>query len=177
MNNLCYNVFTSVICGKVVLMPKYNQLSISDRFSIENGITKGYSFKKIAKDLGRNASSITREILKNRTHIEPMHHFSNDCVHAPQCSKTHLCGNETCPFPSKWCRKEDILGKCCTRCPDYHSIKCYELMNPPYVCNNCQMKDRCIKEKYFYAAKDAEQNANTRRSMSRRGVLMQMMNS
>lgn len=150
-------------------MSSYKQINILDRKDIEYGIAKGNPLKKIAKDLGKGTSTITNEILKNRTHFEAMHHFSNDCIHAQECNKGNLCGDSKCPFACKWCRKADTIGKCNTRCPDYSSIKCSFLLYPPYVCNNCQQKNYCTKDRYLYIAKEAEEASTNRRSNSRKG--------
>lgn len=145
------------------------KINYSDRLSIEAGISAGESFKFIASKIGKHPSSIANEVNNNRTHIPAMSQHSNDCVYSSTCSKTHLCGSTTCPFPCKWCRKTDIIGKCITMCKDYISSKCNFLLNPPYVCNLCQMKDRCTKDKFFYSAKDAHAASEKRKSLARSG--------
>ena len=148
------------------------KINYSDRLSIEAGISAGESFKFIASKIGKHPSSIANEVNNNRTHIPAMSQHSNDCVYSATCSKTHLCGSTTCPFPCKWCRKTDIIGKCITMCKDYISSKCNFLLNPPYVCNLCQMKDRCTKDKFFYSAKDAHAASEKRKSLARSGPRM-----
>lgn len=150
-------------------MVSYKQLTFSDRNTIESGISHNESFKSIAKKLNRGTSTITNEVRKNSTHIDAMHSFSNDCAFSGECHEMNLCGDMNCPFPCKWCRKRDKLGPCSTKCGKYNSIKCNFLLYPPYVCNNCQQKDRCIKEKYFYNARDAEDNFQKRKIQSHCG--------
>lgn len=135
---------------------KYKHLTKTERDFIEICIAKNEPIKQIAKKLRRGTSTVTNEILKNRFKIESLHHCGNDCTHSIECIKTNLCGDKNCPFPCKWCRKGSELGPCTSRCSEYHSNECTLLINPPYVCNICQQKDRCIKTKFFYNAKKAE---------------------
>ena len=47
----------------------YNHLTIDERCCIREYYIKGYSFRYIAMLIGRNASTISREIRRNRTHF------------------------------------------------------------------------------------------------------------
>lgn len=145
------------------------KIDFEERIKIETGIIKEESFKTIAKELGRSPSSISREVKNNRIFEPGTYHFSNNCLHAKDCMKIHLCGDLNCPFPCKTCRKKAIIGECCTRCADYVGMTCTLLDHSPYVCNSCQHKTECEKDKYFYIAKDAEKNSYRNRSESRRG--------
>lgn len=144
------------------------KIVFEERVKIEVGIIKEESFKSIAKDLGRSASSISREVKVNRIFEPESYHFNNNCLHAKDCIKIHLCGDMNCPFPCKTCRKRVIIGECCTRCDEYVGMTCTLIDTPPYVCNSCQHKGECEKDKYFYSAKDAENNSYKTRSESRR---------
>lgn len=48
-------------------MSNYNRITFKERVRIEAGIYAKESFSKIAKELGRSTSSITREVKQNRT--------------------------------------------------------------------------------------------------------------
>ncbi|WP_405383180.1 IS30 family transposase [Phascolarctobacterium sp.] len=150
-------------------MTAHKKIDKGERVVIENSIGRNESFKLIATKLGRTTSTITREVLKYRTFISGLHSFSNDCLYAFECSELHLCGDTNCPFPCKMCRKTKSLGKCHNKCSRYVSTKCTFLAHPPYVCNACQFKDRCNKEKYIYNAQEADNAANKVRSSSRIG--------
>ena len=45
------------------------QLTLSDRVAIEAGLCTGKTLKKIAEDIGRNPTTISREIKTNRSYI------------------------------------------------------------------------------------------------------------
>lgn len=142
---------------------RFKQLTKLDRDFIEYGLAKNEPIKRIAKELKRGTSTITNEILKNRTKISRMHYGGNECVYSEECSRTNICGDMSCPFPCKWCRKQHELGPCTSHCKEYHSNQCSLLIRPPYVCNSCQLKDRCIKEKFFYNSKDADSSSQKRK--------------
>ena len=46
-------------------MKSYNHFTLSERESIAEKIKEGKSYRQIAKELGRNVSSISREIKRN----------------------------------------------------------------------------------------------------------------
>ena len=52
-------------------MAKYCHLSYEDRKNIEYGLNENKSINQIAKELGRNHSTILREIDRNKKHSEP----------------------------------------------------------------------------------------------------------
>lgn len=45
------------------------QITLSDRIVIEAGICTGKSIKKISEDIGKNPSTVSREIRTNRSYI------------------------------------------------------------------------------------------------------------
>lgn len=150
-------------------MTERKKMTLEERSIIEFGILKEKSLKEISRDIGMNRSSVSREIFKNRTHIEGSYYFNNDCLHAKDCMKIHLCGNMDCPFPCKTCRKKCLIGGCGKYCSNYTPMTCALLVAPPYVCNNCQYKADCNKEHYLYIAREADKNAGKVRSESRKG--------
>ena len=145
------------------------KINFEERIKIETGIIREESFKNIGKDLGRSTGSISREVLKNRVFEPGSYHFNNNCLYAKGCLKNHLCGDMNCPFLCKTCRKRGIIGDCSTRCTEYVPMNCTLLVHPPYVCNSCPNKAECNTDKYFYKAKEAENNSQRTRSESRRG--------
>mgnify|MGYP000789022653 CR=1 FL=1 len=54
---------------------KGKHFTLSDRISIEAGIEKGWSFKKIADELGKSPSSVSREV---RRHLIFSPHYYDD---------------------------------------------------------------------------------------------------
>ena len=47
----------------------YTHLTIEKRYCLRKYYNKGYSYRKIAGLLGRNVSIISREINRNKTHM------------------------------------------------------------------------------------------------------------
>ena len=47
----------------------YNHLTIDERCCIREYYIKGYSFRNIAYLIGRNVSTVSREIRRNKTHF------------------------------------------------------------------------------------------------------------
>ena len=48
-------------------MSKYKQLKEQDRYTIERMLGQGYNISDIARTLGRNKSTISRELKRNRS--------------------------------------------------------------------------------------------------------------
>lgn len=47
----------------------YTHLTIEERCCLREYYLKGYSYRKIAELIGRNVSTVSREINRNRTHM------------------------------------------------------------------------------------------------------------
>ena len=67
------------------------QMDLTDRVAIEVGLCRGESFKKIAKRIGRHPSTVSHEVLENRTHIEATYYAGKDCRIVRKCITTGLC--------------------------------------------------------------------------------------
>lgn len=126
------------------------------------------SFKQIALAVGKNCTSISREI---RNHIVfkktgAYGRSYNSCRHRMGCSHTSLC--PSCSSPKKkYC---SFCEKCNSCCPDFVHESCPLLDKPPYVCNGCTKKNRCTLEKRFYNASSADQEYREILSQSRAGI-------
>jgi len=145
---------------------KQKHLTISDRIAIEAGIYAGHTFGEIAKKIGRNNATISREIRNNRTLVTGERPRGKDCSFASGCSVTGLCGDEDCTLKCSFCRKID----CRSLCPKYHSNHCKKLYKPPYVCNTCIMRRKCKADRAYYSAKHADAASARRLSESRKGI-------
>ena len=142
------------------------QIDLSDRVSIETGICKGDSFKKIAKLLKRHPSTIAHEVKENRTFIPGNYFAGKDCKFVRHCKEQHICGEDACDGRCYHCRAYD----CRKYCDRYISTACHKFETAPYVCNTCHQKKLCNKDKYIYSAKHAEAAVTRRRSESRQGI-------
>lgn len=144
------------------------QLDLTDRITIETGLCKGESFKKIAKRIGRHPSTVSHEVLENRTYIRNTYFAGKDCRLVRNCRKKGMCGADeyACHYFCKHCRGVD-----CTKiCDKYQSVACRKPERPPYVCNTCKERKLCIKDKYIYSAQYADAASSRRRSESRQGI-------
>ena len=142
-------------------------LNYSERLTIESGIMNAKSITDIARSISRDRSTVTREILRNREDKSSQYTFGNDCIHVLDCVLQHVCGDMRCNYLCRSCKKMNYPGFCHTKCKDYLAIECRELSKPPYVCNRCTSKDRCIKNKYFYSAIEAKKRSKHTRKGNR----------
>ena len=142
-----------------------SRLDLTDRLSIEVGLSKGEDFKTIADRIKRHPASISREVRANRTEVLPSYPFGCDCQRARTCAFKHLCGRNDCNMYCHSCSKG-----CFNYCESYRSIACKRHEKPPYVCNNCEERRTCIHKRYFYSSKRAHAFALRRRSESHQGI-------
>lgn len=125
-------------------------LTYEEREYIENGLSLGRNFTEIAKDINKNRTTISREILKHRFKKMPsgFNNTKNMCKHRSECKKFE------CTKDMK-CYEEDI---------------CYKVQGAPYVCNGCEEKMRCRKIKYYYYSKFANDEYSEKLKESRYGI-------
>ena len=130
-------------------------LSLDERFEIENSLCKGMSFKEIARNIGKNCTTISREI---RNHYIVKNTGSvgrrfNNCIFRRTCENR---------------------GKNCnlTNCTEFKEEKCNILNKPPYVCNGCKNKTQCTLTKHFYNAVYANDEYISTLSEVRSGVMI-----
>ena len=149
-------------------MSNYNRITFKERVRIEAGIYAKESFSKIAKELDRSTSSITREVKQNRTKVKMPYLCGKDCIYATSCAKQHVCGDEYCSRKCRLCIDFDCT-KVCDRVRDH---KCTKYQKPPFVCSTCSEKNKkkCIYDKYYYIAEKADSKAKATRSESREGI-------
>ena len=150
-------------------MRKYLHLSLDMCSNIEVMLAKKFSFNRIAQALGKDSTTISKEIRKNII-IEQKGGYGrsfNDCIKAVEntCAKKHICGR--CLNKSRNCKS---CGKCIPLCNEYTKRICPLLLKPPYVYNVCQDKNKCRLEKRFYRAKEADNRYRKTLSEARTGV-------
>lgn len=130
-------------------------LSLSERFDIENGLSTRKSFKEIARSIGKDCTTISREIrnhyvVKNTGGIGRQF---NNCIY-----------RSTCPNRGKNCNLNN--------CTEFKEQKCNLLNKPPYVCNGCKLKNQCTLTKHFYDAAYANNEYLSNLSEVRSGVMI-----
>ena len=150
---------------------RYNQLSLKERMEIEEGLGRGDSFRTIALLLGRNVSTISREVRQNRI-VRSYNPKKSACRDRNWCKRVEVC--DTCVRPGAHCVGCDVLD-CRDVCPAYaKQIACDVLVAAPWVCNACRRhRFGCNHSiRYVYNAQAAHKNASERRSISRQGIDM-----
>ena len=134
-------------------MAVYNKgthLSFSDRQIIEKGIINDSTKSAIAAILGKDKSTIGKEI---KTHLVRKHHCSYpvECALFSKCTyrKNHTCNSS---------------------CPKYKAFYCQRRDRSPGACNGCSKSSSCRYDKYYYYAQQAQQEYRDELTGSRIGV-------
>lgn len=130
----------------------YTHLSIDDRNIIEEELNQGSNFKEIAEILGKDPTTISKEVKRNFSTIKPstFNNSYNRCEFKRSCKLKNVCG-KSCSTLCKNC------SKCNELCYNFKKEKnCPKLNRPPYVCNGCLKRTNCRKEKSVYKSKEAD---------------------
>jgi len=145
-------------------------MTMDNRVAIEKGLDTKLSLRSIAIQLGKDPTTIAKEIKKHRTFQEHNHYNEpkNKCVHALSCKKKNICGLFA-PVCKRACR---FCNHCNSHCPDFtpRSYHCDKLDKAPFVCNGCERKAACRLDKAFYRATTAHRQYKTVLVESRAGI-------
>ena len=136
---------------------KGTHLSLEDRKKIQEGIENELTKVEIAKNIGKDPTTVSKEI-KNRRKLKPRNPFNNPIT----CTKFKDC------------------RICHGKCSEYEEIKCLRRDRKVGACNLCPKISKCRLDKYFYYAKQAHENYLYTLSDSREGVNLttkEMLNS
>ena len=129
---------------------KYKHLTLDDRYAIKNGLENGESFKAIARTIGRDCTTVSKEV-KGRRVFEQKGSYAgkfNDCAHRIGCTENTLCSGKACR--TKRCIDCKTV-RCVSLCSSYTKEVCKKRDTPPYVCNHCDQRTRCTLEKTIYS--------------------------
>lgn len=148
-------------------MKDKTHMTRDDRNTIKLGIESGKSFREIGDEIGKDPSTISREIKKHRIPERkgvPGRPF-NDCRKRFRCPVSGACDDS-------YCKKERCFGcsRICgeTRCGFYEKEECKKLKKPPYVCtSHCGERQRCTLEKMNYSPVTAHDDYRKNLSESR----------
>lgn len=149
---------------------KYKHLTLSERSSIEVALNQGLSFKLIAQNIGKDCTTISKEVRHNFKIVcsgaygRPF----NDCKNRFSCHATMLCSKATNICKKKYCKF--CNSTCSNFCESYENEICPKLNKAPYVCNACDSKSKCTLQKQFYSASFADNKYKTTLSESRSGI-------
>lgn len=146
-------------------MSKNLHLTLDERNVIEQELNKNTSFREIAKYIGKNPTTISKEIKKHRIRKEgqAVHIGFNHCAKRSNCHKRNLCS----PRCNKECKR---CADCNHVCSDFEEGICFRLKRAPFVCNGCSEKYTCRLTKYYYKALPAFNSYRGLLSESRQGI-------
>lgn len=145
-------------------------MTMDDRIVIEKGLDANQSLRSIAQQLGKDPTTIAKEIKKHRT-MRKHNDYSikpNKCALKRDCTKKHIC-QIYAPVCKQLCKN---CNHCNSHCPDFIpvSFHCNKLDKAPYVCNACNKSMRCRLDKAFYKATTAQKQYKTVLVESRTGI-------
>lgn len=128
---------------------KYNNshLTLQDRQIIQKGIESRSSKVAIAKTIGKDPSTIAKEIRKHRD-LKRRNAFNqrNICIYLKEC---HTCKKRCSRYKEKTCSKRDLSPGSCNKCPDI---------------------PKCHLDKFFYNANFAHEKYRFDLVASREGI-------
>lgn len=126
----------------------FSHFTLEERRIIFTGITKGATKTAIAQTIGKDKSSVGKEIKLHRT-------LTHKCNFPLECSAYRKC-----PF-----------GRNCTLdCPEYQPFHCSRRDRSPGACNGCSKWNSCRFNKYTYSPEDAQKDYKATLIDSRQGV-------
>ena len=140
-----------------------------DRLLIQRGLTLGWSFSRIAAEIGKDRTSISREI---RAHL----HYGSKKPARSRCKFRYECifdDPSQCPAPRCPKRVCSLLcSQCALYCDRYEPEICPKLLKPPYVCNGCGDRggNNCLLATRMYFADHAHKMYKQTLSESRLGI-------
>ena len=113
-------------------------LTLDERKIIQTGIENRSNKVDIAKTIGKDPTTVAKEIRKHRT-FKPRNQFlyPSICIHRQEC------------------------GGCKKQCSRYEEIKCNKRDKSPGACNKCPKIATCHLDKYFYYATTANEEYRT----------------
>ena len=149
-------------------MANYKHMNLDDRVEIQKGLKEGKSFAEIGASIGRDGSTISKEIRSHLiiketgTRSRPY----NPCVNRKNClHEGDLCG-EMCFKGFSWRESKYccLCENCFKHCKDFKEETCRLLSKPPYTCNACKEIRSCTLKKQVYDGKEAQKEYETVRS-------------
>lgn len=126
----------------------FSHLTLEERRIILTGITNGSSKTAIAQTIGKDKSTVGKEIKLHR-------------------SLTHKC---KVPLECNNYRKCPYGRRCTPDCPEYNPFKCSRRDRTPGACNGCSNWSKCRFDKYTYSPEDAQMDYRSVLVDSRQGV-------
>ena len=134
-------------------MAKNAHLILDDRTTIEIRLRERASFTEIGNELGKDPSTISKEIKKHSQIVRSSSY--NPCAKRSTCHhRKDIC--KPCKVSYATTCKSCSSAACYEHCPDFVELVCHKLDKPPYVCNGCDTRHSCKLNRRLYKAKDAQ---------------------
>lgn len=154
----------------------HKHLNISNRIEIEKGLINEESFRSIAEKIGKDPSSISKEVRRHSKVVERNSKsfspipcaLNKDSKHfrGNACKLKNVCGDTECNRICVTCHKY----RCSEVCKLYMPQECEKLKKPPYVCNGCGKRGGCLMEQKIYSSKYAQDCYEEQLVSSREGI-------
>ena len=146
----------------LTVQEKGKHLTLADRVTIEHCLLFRWRLVDIAAKLGKDPTTISKEVRRNRLLTTTC--VSVSCEHKHGCDVTNLCSSG-CNRPCARC-----IERNCTRiCGLYMPRQCIRHKKFPYVCNGCE-KGICLYGHFRYSAKIADAKYRESLTSSREGI-------
>lgn len=148
---------------------KNKHLTYDQRCTILEEIKKGTSLKYIALKVGKDPTTISKEVKLHRYSKESISTRKGggfECKHYYKCIKKSLCGGTTCPGYCKSCS----IFNCSQTCKEFIKDICKQTKRFPYVCFGCHKQNNCRFTHYAYDPKLADKEYHESLISSREGV-------
>lgn len=126
----------------------FSHLTLQERRIILTGIINGSTKTAIAQTIGKDKSTVGKEIKLHRT-------LTHKCKMPLECNNYRKC-----PFNRQ----------CTADCPEYIPFRCSRRDRTPGACNGCSNWFRCRFDKYQYSPENAQMDYRTTLIDSRQGV-------
>lgn len=147
-----------------------NFFTYAERISLQKFLGEGLTFKEIAKTLGKDPSTISREVRKHMSEVatgRPGYPY-NSCKHRKNCRVKNLCPSNECTHRSvNRCR---LCASCNSHCSEFLEEICTSRLKAPYVCNGCGQISKCTLLKNIYDAEHAQYKAHDVITQARSGL-------
>ena len=149
-----------------------NFFTYEERLTLQKLLKEGLSFKKIAAQLHKDPSTISREVRKYAVEIatgKPGYSFN-------ACKNRMTCRIKAPSLCDKVCTRKGGYGvyckvcRCNEHCSDFVEEICTARTRVPYVCNACPTIEKCTLLKTFYDAEKAHLKSHQVISESRSGL-------
>jgi len=147
----------------------FYHLSRLDREVILEGIVAGTPLKSIAASIGKDPTSVSREVRKYRSYEGLRRpHTSARCIRFEKCDYHNLCSERCTKKRCATCASH----ACKEYCTQYEQKKCTRIVRWPYVCSGCEpaRQRRCMLVRYKYYPSIADAKATKEKSHSRSGI-------